>query len=133
MTAFLPASHVRGASERLVLSGLPDAPLHRTRARVPRAGRSRRALAALLTSLADRLRPRDGERESEPAAAPPQSDENPFRAWEDAAALAADALTCWRTSDVSMRSEAHAVYRAALDREAAAARELHRFVRRDQA
>jgi hypothetical protein len=126
MTAFLPAAHVRGASERLVRSGLPHAPAHATRARPPFAGASRRALAALLTELAEGLRPKDREAELEPAPAPQQRDEDPYGAWEDAAALAADALSSWRCADVSMRSETHAVYRAALDREEAAARELRR-------
>jgi hypothetical protein len=114
MNAYVPGDFVRDASARLVHSALPDAPVRRWVAPPPIAAACRRVLAAAVCSLAAAVRPQSDE------------DEDAYDAWSGASELCADALTAWRTADAPRRSEAHALYCAALDREEAAARELAR-------
>jgi hypothetical protein len=52
---------------------------------------------------------------------------DPYSAWRDAATLSADALRHWSRAAPSNRAVAHAVYRAALDVEDAAAVALARW------
>jgi hypothetical protein len=110
----LPADLVIRATENLAHSALPGAAVRPVAARKPT---TRRCLSAL-SSIAQRLRP---TRNMPPE--PPQGDAR-YAAWKAAAALSAEALAAWLSADAGRPSETHAVYRAALDREQAAAREL---------
>jgi hypothetical protein len=131
MTAFFPADHVRRATEHVTRSALPGAPIRQPAPATTHDSRCRRTLGQLLISLGRRLYPASSQLRppaSEPASAPfPWEDPDPHAAWRDAAALCADALGSWQEAASANRAEAHAVYRAALEREEAAARELARF------
>jgi hypothetical protein len=114
MTAFFPAGHARSATEALARSALPGAPV---RPAAP-ARKRRRGRLRLLWELLVALPPHTSEVE------------DPQAAWREAAAASAVALSSWHEAEPPDRPEAHAVYRAALDREEAAARELVKAGRR---
>jgi hypothetical protein len=94
-------------------------------------GPLRRTLGRLLISIGRRWHPMPAQ--LEPAREPAFDlgrGEDRYTSWQAAAMLCADALLSWRESGPEDRPTAHAVYRAALDREEAAARELARSARR---
>lgn len=56
-----------------------------------------------------------------------------FQSWETAQLCCDEALHRWREAAPGRRSAAHTAYRAALDREEAAARDLQRLVEASRA
>lgn len=56
-----------------------------------------------------------------------------FQSWERAQLCCHEALHGWREAAPGRRAVAHAAYRAALDREEAAARDLQRLVQASRA
>jgi hypothetical protein len=116
VTPFLPVGLGHGVTGSLALSALPDAPI---RTVAPSRSRWRRVLRRLTEGVG----PTQAER-AEPVKA------DPYAAWRGAASLSAHALRRWSRAAPSNRALAHAVYRAALAAEDAAAVELARWSRR---
>ena len=116
MTPFLPVGLGHGVTASLALSALPDAP---TRTVAPSRSRWRRVLRRLTEGAG----PTEAQR-TEPVKA------DPYAAWRGAASLSAHALRRWSRATPANRALAHAVYRAALEAEDAAAVELARWSRR---
>ena len=109
---FVPTLLVRRATEDLVASALPDAPVRQVKQ--PRSP----------SALVRRLR----RRWSAPTAWPDPVLEE--AEWHMAALTCDDALALWQSATSAQRGDAYAAYRAALEREEAAARELARATRR---
>jgi hypothetical protein len=107
----IPALLIRQATEDVAASGLRDAPVRPLRsAPAPpglRALLQRRVLRRHVRELLDELVLEDAE-------------------WHVAREASADALDRWVSAEPPEQATAFAAYRAALDREEAAARELRR-------